>query len=95
MMSRKKFWEQHWVEAIVMLPSCLFLVVLVAKLNLFLWLAVIFFAQYMLRVAYNYVVVERKLLQGRVTHFQSSIVLFFSQLLVLCCGILLSSFLNL
>lgn len=92
MRSSKEYWARHWIEALVMLPSYLFLAILISKLNLLLWIVVIFFAQYVLRGAYNYVVIERRFLEGRATRMQSSIIFFCSQLLVLCVGIFLVSF---
>lgn len=91
MRSNKEFWRKHWVEALVMLPSYLFLAILIAKLNLLLWIAVIFVSQYILRVTYNNIVVERKFLKNRMTRAQSSVMFFFSQLLVLCAGVVLVS----
>lgn len=82
MRSSKEYWESHWVEALAMLPSYLFLAILISKLNLLLWIAVIFFAQYVLRGAYRYVVIERILLEGRATRMQRAIIFFCSQLLV-------------
>lgn len=91
MMASKVFWQQHWVEALVMLPTCIFFAILIAKLNLLLWFLAAFFAHYTLRLAYNYVVVEKRLLQSRATHFQCSIIFFVFQLLIFSCWVLLSS----
>ncbi|CAH1043273.1 hypothetical protein [Halomonas sp. TD01] len=87
----KEDWGKKWVEALVMLPSYLALIVLVVKLNIILSVLIIFVAQCVLGNVYSYIVIEKRLLNDQASREKSAAIFFLSQLFVLGVGVLLIS----
>lgn len=87
----KENWEKKWVEALVMLPSYLTLIILIINLKLILSILIIFLAQCVLGNIYSYIVIEKRLLNSQTSREKSAAIFFLSQLIFLGAGVLLFS----